>query len=383
MRKCAVCGNEFEAYEPIEQKYIEMPAKYGRTQQNRPELLNRLEYSCPYCYSPDRDRMVIMFLKKLRRKQSEGIDILEIAPSGALQRYLNRSWGKSNLYTADLFMEGVDYPMDIQNMQSISDQTFDFFVCSHVLEHVKDDRMAMRELYRVLDKKGLGILLVPMDLNQTFTDEEWGLSEEENWRRFGQGDHVRKYNKEEFIRRLEESGFYVHLIEKSFFSEDEWKENALEDTSTLYLVYKNKRLYKDPGCIAEKFARCHSGRKQNFKAPDKSCNFWLDACEVKGSDLTIWGWAYILNCDSQKTRFKLALEEKSGQGGCIYGLSVRKREDIQSQFGSLAHNYACSGIDVQLPVDCVAPGTYAVFVLMQNGDQRYKIVAREELELGK
>ena len=66
MRKCAVCGNEFQAYVPIEQKYIDLPKQYGREKETRSELLNKDEYSCPCCYSADRDRMIIMFLKKLR-----------------------------------------------------------------------------------------------------------------------------------------------------------------------------------------------------------------------------------------------------------------------------------------------------------------------------
>ena len=64
MRKCAVCGKEFDKYVPIDRKYIDLPKQYGRTRETRSELLNREEYSCPYCYTPDRDRMIVLFLKR-------------------------------------------------------------------------------------------------------------------------------------------------------------------------------------------------------------------------------------------------------------------------------------------------------------------------------
>lgn len=44
----------------------------------------------------------------------------------------------------------------------------------------------MRELQRILKKDGFGLLLVPIALDMKEIDEEWGLSEAENWRRFGQ-----------------------------------------------------------------------------------------------------------------------------------------------------------------------------------------------------
>ena len=39
--------------------------------------------------------------------------------------------------------------MDITDIQ-YPDNTFDVIYCSHVLEHVQDDRKAMAEFYRVL-----------------------------------------------------------------------------------------------------------------------------------------------------------------------------------------------------------------------------------------
>ena len=382
MRKCAVCGKEFDKYVPIDRKYIDLPKQYGRTRETRSELLNREEYSCPYCYTPDRDRMIVLFLKRLRACTNQGIDFLEIAPSGALQRYLYKEWGQSNLYTADLFMERVDYQADIQNMTGIADGTFDFIVCSHVLEHVQDDRKAMRELYRVLDAKGLGIIIVPLDLNQGVTDEEWGLSKEENIRRFGQEDHVRAYNKEDYVERLKESGFGVHPLNQAFFNEQEFIENALTETSTLYLVYKNPVLYGNLENVIENFGKSHSNAelKRAYQSVPGVCQYWIDLCTVEDAMLKMWGWCYIPECDSKDSKWKLMLEGETKE--YIFGIGIRGRGDIQEQFGSAAYDYSCSGIDVQMPTEGIESGKYTVSVLVSNKGRKYRIEAAKAVEIG-
>ena len=39
---------------------------------------------------------------------------------------------------------------------------FDLVICSHVLEHVREDRQAMAELFRVTRPGGLALLPVPV-----------------------------------------------------------------------------------------------------------------------------------------------------------------------------------------------------------------------------
>ena len=67
MRKCAVCGSSFERYAGLDPVYIENPKKYGRKIKVKSELLNPEEYSCPVCYSADRDRMIVLFIKNAQR----------------------------------------------------------------------------------------------------------------------------------------------------------------------------------------------------------------------------------------------------------------------------------------------------------------------------
>ena len=96
--------------------------------------------------------------------------------------------------------------MDISDIQ-YPDNTFDVVYCSHVLEHVPDDRRALREFWRVLKIGGWAILQVPITSDVTFEDPTV-TSPEERERLFGQHDHVRRYGPD-YRNRLVDVGFSV------------------------------------------------------------------------------------------------------------------------------------------------------------------------------
>jgi hypothetical protein len=78
-----------------------------------------------------------------------------------------------------------------------------------VLEHVQDDRQAMRELYRVLKPDGWAILLVPITAEQTIEDAS--ITQPDKRRDlFGQADHVRRYGPD-YVDRLRSAGFHVEI----------------------------------------------------------------------------------------------------------------------------------------------------------------------------
>ena len=98
--------------------------------------------------------------------------------------------------------------MDITNIE-YPDQSFDVIYCSHVLEHVLDDRKAMSEFCRVLKNDGWAILLVPIGAERTFEDPLI-VSPQDRLKAFGLEDHVRLYGRD-YIDRLRAAGFKVEI----------------------------------------------------------------------------------------------------------------------------------------------------------------------------
>jgi ubiquinone/menaquinone biosynthesis C-methylase UbiE len=110
------------------------------------------------------------------------------------------------------------YNFDITRIP-FPENSFDVIYCSHVLEHVPDDRKAMREFLRILRIGGWALLQVPITGTRTFEDPSI-TDPYERRRLFGQEDHVRRYGPD-YKNRLEEAGFKVTSYRASDLIENE------------------------------------------------------------------------------------------------------------------------------------------------------------------
>ena len=167
------------------------------------------EAECPWCRSNDRERLLYLFLRRHTDLFRTQLRVLHVAPEARLRRAIER---KQRAYeTTDLAMPGVDFHCDLSAIPR-PDGAYDAVICSHVLEHVRDDRAAMRELRRVLAPDGFAVLQVPIASRADGTDEEdpdAPLPPEERSRRFGDPTHVRLYAEADYVERLEDAGFSV------------------------------------------------------------------------------------------------------------------------------------------------------------------------------
>ena len=222
--------------------------KYGRAYPpNSGETCNISAYQCPHCKSPDRARLYAMYLQKWFSKQNPSKNglFLDFAPSKSLSVFIQQKIQEKtpllDYKTADLMMGGADFRLDISNMPEIGNEAVDFFLCSHVLEHVPDDRAAMRELKRILKPDGQGILVVPISLALKAIDEDPTVTDvAERWRRFGQDDHVRAYSRQGFLDRVREAGFDVLELDKRYFGRYAFWLHGIAQKSVLYVVKHGK-----------------------------------------------------------------------------------------------------------------------------------------------
>ena len=135
-------------------------------------------------------------------------------------------------------MDGVDDVVDITDMPMYSDGSFDFFICSHVLEHVSDDGTALKELHRILAPGGRGIVMTPVAPEGSFDEDPAVTDEAERRRRFAQGDHVRLYDRSTLCSRIRKSGFEVSALDSSIFGDETFSRHAIALGSVLYIVNK-------------------------------------------------------------------------------------------------------------------------------------------------
>jgi hypothetical protein len=162
---------------------------------------------CPRCGSLERHRLLCLYLKQKTDFFNRHLRVLDVAPSYFLQHKF-RQYANLDYLSADLDDPWVMTRMDIMAIP-LPDNHFDCILCYHVLEHIADDRQAMKELFRVLKPDGWAILQSPVDMTRETTLEDPQLTTPEERRRlFGQDDHLRVYGRD-YIERLKEAGFYV------------------------------------------------------------------------------------------------------------------------------------------------------------------------------
>lgn len=157
---------------------------------------------CPRCRSHPRHRAIALLVG---RGDLPGRRLLHFAPEPLFDPVFARM-PEVERVTADLHAP-ADLRLDISAMD-LPDDSFELVLCSHVLEHVPDDRAAMRELWRVLSDGGLALVLVPYRPEVTTYEDPSIRSPLDRMVAFGQQDHVRIYGRD-LPERLREAGFEV------------------------------------------------------------------------------------------------------------------------------------------------------------------------------
>ncbi|WP_298236980.1 class I SAM-dependent methyltransferase [uncultured Algibacter sp.] len=196
---CPICNSSFKKFAP-----------FGTSQ--------RESRKCHNCGSLERHRLIFLYLNEkfnfFNNNSKDKIRLLHFAPEKMFYNIFSENNGIE--YTAcDLFPKEYNGKTKITKADitkiPFEDNSFDFIICSHVLEHIPNDRLAMSELYRVLSKKGDAILQVPIDYKRDKTYEDPNInSREERLQEYGHPDHVRYYGKD-YKERLESCGFTVNV----------------------------------------------------------------------------------------------------------------------------------------------------------------------------
>ena len=165
----------------------------------------------PGTLSLERHRLFWLYLKNETTFFSDPLRVLHFAPEQAFVQKFKKQ--KNLTYTTtDLNSPIADVKADICDLP-FKDNSFDFIICNHVLEHIPDDTKAMQELYRVLAPSGTAIVQVPYDAKRAITYEDDTITDQsERTRIFGQYDHLRVYGMD-YFKKLSSIGFDVNALD--------------------------------------------------------------------------------------------------------------------------------------------------------------------------
>jgi SAM-dependent methyltransferase len=232
MKICSCCNNHV-TYKPLIGYYENLQSQGFPYSIDDLEFLNLEEYMCTSCGSSDRDRFIAFYIDSIKKDYKQ---VLHISPSYPLNNFIKSKF--DSVTTGDLYMDNVDIKLDLCNMSNIADESYDLVICSHVLEHVDDDKAAINEIYRVLKVGGQAILLVPICLSLKGKDEDLNTNELERTKRFGQSDHVRLYGKQSFQDLLKSTNGKFSEINASDYKPNHIENLGLKEKNTLYILEK-------------------------------------------------------------------------------------------------------------------------------------------------
>lgn len=217
--ECPVCEGHFRKF---------LPYGYNKMRENA---------LCPNCLSLERHRLLWLYLKNRTDFFSGSLRVLHLAPEQCFYRRFRKMKNLSYV-TADLESPLADVKLDVQAMP-FGDQEFDVVICNHVLEHVTNDRMAMREVFRVLRPGGFAIMQVPTDYSMEKTCEDANITDPlERERHFRQKDHYRFYGRD-YLNRITEAGFVIR--EENYLlslSREDREHFRLPEMEFMYGYYK-------------------------------------------------------------------------------------------------------------------------------------------------
>lgn len=216
-RFCPVCKSNLRHFTP-----------YGH--------VKRQDAKCPVCQSVERHRFTWAFFERCTDLfDGKPKRMLHVAPEPAFEKRL-RAISYIDYTSSDPQDKHADVAMDITRIQ-YPDDSFDVIHCSHVLEHVSDDKQAMRELSRVLRPAGWATILVPIIAERSWEDPSI-TAPEERARAFGQWDHVRAYGPD-FQERLASQGFDVRrFVAADLLESAEERERVQFKDEDLYFCRK-------------------------------------------------------------------------------------------------------------------------------------------------
>lgn len=206
---------------------------------------------CAVCASMERHRILNFVYDQHILSAPKGGRILHIAPEKCLYDKLSSVNGLEYL-AADLEPENFPFvnPDKIVRedgmKMSFGENTFDFVIHNHVLEHVPNDEAFIAECLRVLKASGKCIVCFPYEPQKSSNFDPSITTPEEREKAFGWHDHLRLYGYD-FLEYFHQRTYGIDIVfqgekECSLFSPDErryMRLDAVTPSDVVMVITKN------------------------------------------------------------------------------------------------------------------------------------------------
>ena len=222
-KECIICGNKVDEFfaNGINHKLFTKHHIIGGGY--------RENCTCPKCGKNDRERWIYYVLKnKLDILNATG-RILHFAPESSIKELIMQN-KNIDYYTCDIIPGFAMHIVDITDIQ-FKNNTFDYVICNHVMEHIPNEKKAVSEIKRILKKNGKWIFSFPICTDMKTQEDKKVVTKEQRLELYGQEDHVRLYGND-FLKRFKKYGLKIEVftpneqlkkseIEKYGFIEDD------------------------------------------------------------------------------------------------------------------------------------------------------------------
>lgn len=195
------------------------------------------EKRCVKCDSLPRTRLIPYSIKFFNITNLD--NFLHIAPNIQEYNYVLKNlnfkiYDRLNIVPA----KHVNLLDDITNSK-IKNNTYSFIMIWHVLEHIPEDKKAINELFRILQKGGKLLVSVPIyPIFSPTTYEDTDIKQSDYLKIHGHPDHCRSCGLD-YYKRFEEVGFTTSVLHTKDLDKSEIKKYGFKDCHTVWMFQKN------------------------------------------------------------------------------------------------------------------------------------------------
>ncbi|MFC2075954.1 methyltransferase domain-containing protein [candidate division KSB1 bacterium] len=207
--RCSICGFSGKSFLP----YLGGDGNIRRNSQ------------CPSCGSLERHRLLHHYLKSRSDFFHRTSLVLEMGPIDSLERIV-RSNPLATYLSSDIAPDSSAMVITDLMEKGFKDNLFDYILCVHVLEHIRDESRGLLEIRRILKPDGTALIMVPVERGRHKT-LEYGRPNPDKC------DHYRSHGAD-FEARLDQAGFNVATFK---IEADLASERGISETETLFVCH--------------------------------------------------------------------------------------------------------------------------------------------------